>query len=56
MAGVLKHAGLVAGDGSRAGDSQPIFYSILGGLRALLWTLPSEHHPSEFWTHGGRLR
>ena len=56
MAGVLKHAGPVAGGGSRAGDPHPIFNHILDGLRALLWTLPPEHHPSEFWTHGGRLR
>jgi len=56
MAGVSKHAGPAAGGGSLASDSGAILQTVVGGLRALLWTLPPEHHASEFWTHGGRLR
>ena len=29
---------------------------IAEALRSLLWTLPAAHDPSEFRTHGARLR
>ena len=29
---------------------------IAGALKALLWTLPPAHDPTEFRTHGARLR
>lgn len=56
MAGVCKHAGPAAGEGSIASDFGPVVQTVVGGLRALLWTLPPESDPAEFRTHGGRLR
>ena len=56
MAAICKQAGIATGRRSGAADFGPVLNAAANVLRTLFWSLPPASAPSEFRTHGGRLR